>query len=167
MIKSQMKNSKSLNFLLLAIGLGFFSISCSSDSGNEGNNSTSSSSSNNTATARAEVPKHGVGPVEEVDLGEGIDQEMAARGEEIFEAKCSACHKMDERYVGPALSGVTERRDPAWIMNMIMNPEEMTKKDPVAKALLAEYMTQMVYQDVSREETRAILEFFRQNDNQN
>lgn len=166
MILAQMKNSKTLTFCLLAFGFGFFSLSCSSDNSHN-NEGQPSSSSTTPATASADVPEHGVGPVEEVDLGEGIDQEMAAHGQEIFEAKCSACHKLDQRYVGPALAGVTERRDPAWIMNMIMNPEEMTKKDPVAKKLLAEYMTQMVYQDVSREETRAMLEYFRQVDSQN
>lgn len=161
MILTQSKNSKSWSFFLLAIGICFIGVSCSSDNGKEGQN-TSSSTPN--TTANAEVPKHRVGPVSEVDLGTGIDQEMATNGEAIFDAKCSACHKLDQRYVGPALAGVTERRDPAWIMNMILNPEEMTKKDPVAKKLLAEYMTQMVYQDVSREETRALLEYFRQLD---
>ncbi|MEO0169795.1 MAG: cytochrome c, partial [candidate division WOR-3 bacterium] len=86
--------------------------------------------------------------------------------EEIFKTKCSACHKLDERYVGPALKGVTKRRTPEWIMNMILNPEEMTKNDPIAKKLLEEYLTQMTFQNVSEDEARAILEYFRLVDSQ-
>ena len=68
---------------------------------------------------------------------------------------------MGKRVVGPALAGVTERRTPEWIMNMIMNPEEMVEKDPAAKALLAEYLAPMANQNITEEEARAILEFFR------
>lgn len=109
---------------------------------------------------------HGVGPVKNVDLPAEIDQALADEGKAIYESKCAACHKFDERYVGPALGGVTERRDPAWIMNMILNPQEMTEKDPVAKKLLAEYMTQMVNQNVTETEARSILEYFRSVDKQ-
>ena len=83
-----------------------------------------------------------------------------------FGGTCSACHKLDQRYVGPALTGVTKRRTPEWIMNMILNPQEMTQKDPIAKDLLATHFTQMSFQNVTQEEARAILEFFRQNDSQ-
>ncbi|MNZ88187.1 Cytochrome c2 iso-2 [compost metagenome] len=90
---------------------------------------------------------------------------MATKGKSVFEAKCSACHKTDDqKIVGPGLKGVTERRTPEWIMNMITNPEEMTKKDPVAKALLEEHLTQMTFQNVTDDEARDILEYLRQND---
>ena len=68
---------------------------------------------------------------------------------------------MEERYIGPALQDVTERRTPEWIMNMILNPEEMTKKDPIAKELLAEYLSPMANQSLEEEEARKILEYFR------
>ncbi|MCD6023647.1 MAG: cytochrome c class [Fibrobacteria bacterium] len=106
----------------------------------------------------------GVGPVKKVTLG-ALDEGLAAKGEKIFSGTCAACHKLDQRYVGPGLAGVTQRRTPEWIMNMVMNPTEMTQKDPVAKALLAEYMTQMSV-SVSEEEARAILEYFRKVDGQ-
>jgi hypothetical protein len=71
---------------------------------------------------------------------------------------------MNARKVGPALKDVTNRRKPEWIMNMIMNPAEMTQKDPTAKSLLGEYMTQMANQNVDEKGARAILEYFRTND---
>ena len=74
---------------------------------------------------------------------------------------------MEKKVVGPALSGVTERRSPEWVMNMIMNPVEMIKKDPIAKKLLVEHnMAVMANQNVSKEDTRAIYEYFRDYDDQ-
>ncbi len=105
----------------------------------------------------------GVGPIQSVQLGP-LDSSMAEKGKAAFEQKCAACHRFEERFVGPPLKGVTERRTPEWIMNMILNPVEMTQKDPAAKELLANYLTQMTYQNVSEEEARAILEYFRQFD---
>lgn len=32
---------------------------------------------------------------------------------------------MDERYVGPPLGDILERREPAYVMNMILSPEKM------------------------------------------
>lgn len=103
----------------------------------------------------------GIGPVTSLSLESELKADLVKSGTELFSAKCAACHKMDERYVGPALKGVTERRKPEWIMNMILNPVEMTQKDPTAQELLGEYMTQMTFQNVTQDEARAILEYFR------
>lgn len=102
----------------------------------------------------------GIGPIKALELGE-LDEEMAEEGEELFNTMCIQCHKINERYVGPALSGITERRTPEWIMNMILNPEEMVKEDPIAKDLLAEYYSIMANQNLTEEEARKILEYFR------
>lgn len=110
-----------------------------------------------------EASSKGIGPVSSVTLG-AIDPAMVKEGQELYEGKCAACHKMDEKVVGPALGGVTKRRTPEWIMNMILNPEEMTKQDPTAQALLAEHLTQMTFQNVTEKEARAILEYFRKTD---
>lgn len=105
----------------------------------------------------------GIGPVTEVKL-DPLDVSLATKGKDVFVSKCSACHKMEERYVGPGLKGITTRRTPEWIMNMIMNPQEMTQKDPEAQKLLEEYLMQMTFQNVSQEETRSIVEYFRHYD---
>jgi hypothetical protein len=60
--------------------------------------------------------------------------------------------------------GVTKRREPEWIMNQIMVPDKMTAEDPIAKELLATYMTQMTNQNITEEQARNILEYFRQQD---
>jgi mono/diheme cytochrome c family protein len=103
----------------------------------------------------------GVGPISSVDLPDQIDADLAAKGEELYKSKCTACHKIEKRLVGPALKGVTERRSPEWIMNMMLNPENMVNEDPIAKQLLAEYSAPMSNQSLTEEEARAILEYFR------
>ena len=102
----------------------------------------------------------GVGPIESIELGE-IDQALVKNGENLFITKCSACHKIDKRFVGPALKGVTQRRAPEWIMNMILDPDKMVKENPTAKQLLAEYISPMANQSLTQDEARAILEYFR------
>ncbi|GIX41145.1 MAG: hypothetical protein KatS3mg129_0878 [Leptospiraceae bacterium] len=124
----------------------------------ENNNSQEQSQTTN------ENYSFGVGPIQsKIELGP-VDDALAQKGEKLFNEKCTACHKIEERYVGPAIKGVTVRRTPEWIMNMILNPMEMTQKDPQAKELLAQYLTQMTNQNVSQEDARAILEYFRKID---
>ena len=106
----------------------------------------------------------GVGKFKNITLA-ALDEKLSAQGKVVFEAKCSACHNpTDIKKVGPGLKGVTQRRSPAWIMNMITNPAEMTQKDPTAKDLLAKHLTQMTFQDVSDDQAKQILEYFRAND---
>jgi cytochrome c551/c552 len=147
---------------LLIIALFLFS-GCSSD----GDNKQSRTGHDDIQLAEEDTPVDdgkGIGPVKEVNIS-GFDAALAEKGKAIYEGKCSACHQLTEqKIVGPGLKGVTEKRSPEWIMNMIINPEEMTKKDPTAKKLLAEHLTQMTNQDVSEQDARALLEFMRQID---
>jgi mono/diheme cytochrome c family protein len=103
----------------------------------------------------------GIGPVkDELKLG-AIDDNLVKKGDEIFHVKCVSCHKFNSKLVGPPLKDVTKRRRPEWIMNMMLNPDEMTKKDKVAKELFSQYLVQMTFQDVSMDDARAMLEYFR------
>ncbi|MDD4974974.1 MAG: c-type cytochrome [Bacteriovorax sp.] len=106
----------------------------------------------------------GIGPVKFVKLDATINQKMVELGKTTFKTKCSQCHKIEKRYTGPQLLAVTKRRKPEWIMNMILNPLEMTKQDPTAKALQSKLLVQMANQNVGEINARAILEFFRNND---
>lgn len=109
-----------------------------------------------------DLSNKGIGPVTSVSLSENLDPDMVSLGQEIFEVKCTACHMPKARMIGPAVAGVLERRSPEWVMNMIMNPTEMIKKDPIAKALLKEYNNAiMLNQNVNQEDARALLEYLR------
>jgi|SRR5690554_4106875 len=104
----------------------------------------------------------GIGPIQNLELPAEIDAELAAKGEEIFKSKCMACHRTDKKFVGPAPAGIMERRTPEWIMNMILNPEQMTKEDPLAKALMSEFHgSPMANQGLTEEDARQVLEYFR------
>ena len=103
----------------------------------------------------------GVGPIKSVTLGETVDEALAATGKEVYEAKCTACHKMGKRFVGPDLVGIVDRREPEWIMNMILDPELMVKENEAARQLLMEYSAPMANQNLTEEEARGILEYFR------
>jgi mono/diheme cytochrome c family protein len=121
-----------------------------------------------TADSNVDLSNKGLGPISSVDVSDNIDASMASRGKEVFGNLCTACHKLDKKYIGPAISGVSERRSPEWVMNMILNPVEMIKNDPIAKQLLVESnMAVMANQNVSEEDARAILEYFREYDSKN
>ena len=105
--------------------------------------------------------ENGIGPIaESVSLGE-IDPTLVAEGKAIFDLKCSACHKLDDRYVAPPLRDVTSRRTPEFVLNMVLNPLEMTQRHPATKDLLAEYFVPMTPQGLTEEDALAVLEYLR------
>lgn len=109
-----------------------------------------------------DLENKGIGPITSLELPDEIDEELAAKGEEVYQQKCTACHNPYKRLVGPPQEGIMDHRTPEWIMNMIMNPEEMLKKDPIAKAMLEEFNgAVMSDQDISEEHARALVEYFR------
>lgn len=107
--------------------------------------------------------ENGIGPVKNTMTLNAVDSELAASGEKIFDMKCMACHKMAERYIGPALGDVMQRRTPEFVMNMMLNPDEMVKKHPEVQKMLATYMVPMTFQNVSEADSRALLEYIRAN----
>ncbi|GAB5537263.1 MAG: hypothetical protein Rubg2KO_35120 [Rubricoccaceae bacterium] len=126
-----------------------------------GGKDASDTSSTESASSEAAAPASDLPIAEALDLGP-VDATLAAQGEEIYTTRCTTCHKMDERYIGPALSGLMDRRSPEWVMNMILAPEKMIASDPEAQALLAEYNVPMTNQNLTQDEARAVLEYLRQ-----
>ena len=104
----------------------------------------------------------GVGPIINVTLEDKVNISMAKSGEKLFNQLCTSCHIINEDYIGPAMSGILDRRTPEWIMNMILNPIQMLKEDPIAIELLEKYNFEYMYnQNLLEEEAREILEYFR------
>lgn len=156
-----MRTFRKLSMVIMAIS-GALLFSC----GGPTTVNDNSASSENTQSGKNEDPNDpmankGIGPVKSITLG-AFDEKMAVEGQEIYQKMCSACHKPEEKSIGPAPKGIMERRSPEWIMNMILNPEEMTQKDPVARQLLIDYnLAPMANQHLTQEEARKILEYFR------
>ena len=114
-----------------------------------------------TTASSAPMSNKGIGPVSSISLGD-IDQAMVAEGETVFKAKCTACHKISKKFVGPAMKGVTERRSPEWVLNLLLNTDEMLKKDPITIALLKEHNNAIMNnQNLSEDEAKAVAEYLR------
>jgi len=150
--------------LILLAGCGGSGDASPNESG-----STAASTPGGTPATGAELTEveleQGIGPIR--DMGElpPIDDALVAAGEDSFTLFCSACHKFPERYIGPELGDVLSRRRPEFVMNMMLNANEMVLRHPVVKELLAEYYTPMAQQNVTEEDARAILEYIRANQN--
>ncbi|NBL64795.1 c-type cytochrome [Flavobacterium sp. NST-5] len=64
----------------------------------------------------------------------------AAAGKALFNANCAACHKLDAKMTGPALRGVTERRDRDWLHKWIKDSQALIKSgDAEAVKIFEEY----------------------------
>ncbi|MBZ0203692.1 MAG: cytochrome c [Ignavibacteria bacterium] len=66
---------------------------------------------------------------------------QAQSGEEIFKLKCSPCHTIGKgKLVGPDLSGVTKRREEAWLMKFIKSSQTVVNSgDENAKKIFEEF----------------------------
>ncbi len=116
----------------------------------------------NTEKTTIDLENQGIGPIQSMVFEADLNQAMSDEGAGIFKQKCTACHMPDRKLIGPAMKGIYERRNPAWVMNMIINPTEMLQKDKTAIALMKEYNNvMMLNQNLSQEEARALAEYFR------
>lgn len=67
-----------------------------------------------------------------------------AKGKSLFKTNCTACHKMESKLVGPALKGVTEKREHEWLKKWIKDSGALIKSgDADAKAIFDEYKISM------------------------
>lgn len=113
------------------------------------------------ASEMVDLVNKGIGPIKEIHFDE-INPQLVSAGEEMFSMMCSACHKVGKKFIGPKPNKIFDRRTPEWVMNMILNPEEMIENDPIAKKLLVEFNNApMANQNITEDEARAIVEYFR------
>jgi mono/diheme cytochrome c family protein len=102
---------------------------------------------------------------QDVQITTPLNAAWVAEGKNIYDVKCQSCHKLtEEKLVGPGWKGVTTRREPHWIMNMITNVDMMLETDAEAQRMLEECLVRMPNQNLSKEESRKVLEFMRRND---
>ena len=101
---------KKIIFCSLIITISFL-FACGGGNSNENNNS----SSTNTSTTSSENSA----PVAETAIQKGGD---------IFNARCTACHKVNEDLIGPALQGVDKIRSKEWIYHFVHNSSGVIAK---------------------------------------
>lgn len=103
--------------------------------------------------------------IKSVEIKSPLDQQWVAGGKIQYDTKCMPCHKLTgDKLVGPGWLGVTTRRQPIWIMNMICNTEKMLSEDAEAQKQLELCLVRMPNQNVAVEDARKLLEFMRSND---
>tara|TARA_B100000161_G_scaffold89718_2_gene62901 strand:+ start:1495 stop:2733 length:1239 start_codon:yes stop_codon:yes gene_type:complete len=86
-------------------------------------------------------------------------------GEKLYKANCTACHHIDNKLIGPALRGVSDKYSEEWLIKWIKNSAEMIAAgDPDAIAIWEEYnkspMTAFPY--FSDDDVRNILAYIEQ-----
>lgn len=146
-------------FLPVILALALFACTSKKDAEEAAKKSPSPSE---LASPQPEV--HGT-EVKTIELTTPLNKEWVATGKGIYDTKCLACHKLsNEKLVGPGWSGVTKRREPVWLMNMITNVDMMLEKDAEAQKMLEECLVRMPNQNVTQEDARKIIEFMRSND---
>ncbi|WP_264512323.1 c-type cytochrome [Flavobacterium sp. N1719] len=63
----------------------------------------------------------------------------AAKGKELFNTNCAACHNLDKKMTGPALRGVANKYDKAWLYKWINNSSALIASgDAKAKKVFEE-----------------------------
>ena len=63
-----------------------------------------------------------------------------AKGKELFNANCAACHKLDAKATGPALRGVANKYSKEWLYKWIRNSADLIKSgDADAIKIYEEY----------------------------
>ncbi len=71
--------------------------------------------------------------------------ESVAAGKTVFNANCRQCHKLDQKSVGPALRGVTDRKSAEWAKSFIRNSQAVIASgDSYAAALYKEFGNTMM-----------------------
>jgi cytochrome c551/c552 len=55
-----------------------------------------------------------------------------AKGKELFNANCAACHKLDAKSTGPALRGVASKYEMSWIYKWVANSSDLIKSGDAA-----------------------------------
>lgn len=98
--------------------------------------------------------------IETSATGLPVSEETIKSGEALFKSKCQSCHQLDRRTTGPALTGVTERREMDWLIQWIRNNNELRQSgDADAIAIYNEYngTAMNVFADLSDDQIKSIL----------
>lgn len=96
---------------------------------------------------------------------EAVPDADPAKGKELFNSLCAACHKPYKKAVGPALHGISERRDLDWIQRWTINSRELIDSgDSQAVAIYEEYNKQAMpaFPQLSKEDVNDIVAYVEQ-----
>ena len=98
-------------------------------------------------------------------LGFNLVAQDYARGKQLFNTHCAACHKMDKKLVGPALNTIVDRQGKEWTKEWIYNNNALRESgDEYAIQIWEEYNKAAMpgYQFLKDEELDDIVEYLAQ-----
>ena len=75
-----------------------------------------------------------------VHAQDAVDADRQAEGRKLFKQLCSSCHKLDKKFVGPALGMIEDRREADWLKSWIKDNNALRASgDADAIAIFDEY----------------------------
>ena len=82
-------------------------------------------------------------------------------GEKLYKSNCAACHKLDKKLIGPALKGITEKREQDWLIAWIKDNNALVASgDKLAKEVQGSNPAAMIaYPQFSDQDIIDILEY--------
>lgn len=102
----------------------------------------------------------GVGPIVNLELAL-INDSLMKTGLNLFKDKCSQCHTMEYKNSGPDISDILAIRKPEWIVNFLLNKEEMLLRDSLAIRTRVRYKVDCGSNITKETEALELLEYLR------
>ncbi|MEN3040476.1 MAG: cytochrome c [Bacteroidia bacterium] len=81
------------------------------------------------------------------------------KGKTLFNQRCAACHKLEQKLIGPPLARIKERRSEEWFVKFVSNSQALIQAgEPQAVAIFKEYNQQIMppFSDLSEADIKAI-----------
>ena len=100
--------------------------------------------------------------IETSSTGLEVSEETIKEGKQLFDTRCASCHALDRRMTGPALKGITEKRDIEWLVSWIKDNNALRDAgDADAIAIYNEYngSPMIQFKDLSDDQIKSILMF--------
>ena len=102
----------------------------------------------------------GIGPVSNLELAL-INDSLMKTGLGLFKDRCSKCHTMEYKNAGPDISDILAIRKPEWIVNFLLNKEEMLLRDSLAIRTRVKYKADCGSNITIETEALELLEYLR------
>ena len=86
------------------------------------------------------------------------------KGKAIFTTRCTSCHNVNAKLVGPALANVDKRRTFDWIVNFVHSPKAAIEKNDTAAVALYNQFDQIVmpdHSDLSANDIKSVLDYIK------
>ncbi len=87
---------------------------------------------------------------------------QSEKGKTLFQQRCAACHKLEQKLIGPALANIGQRRDKEWFAKFVINSQALIQSgDKAAVEVYEAYNKQVMppHPDFSQEDVDALWDY--------